>query len=203
MQAVIRVGGKQHRVSEGDVIEVEHLPGDVGSTIVLDQVLAISDGGRLTTDRGELAKVTVKATIQDQFRGEKVVVFKYKKRKGYARTRGHRQQLTRLEIAGIEAPRAAGAKAAPKAEGKGKAAATSTKKAPAKKAHARAAKGAVPKAAAAKEPTATKKSTAAEKTAAAKKPAASKKSTTRKKPTTTKKATAGKKPAEQGQAGRE
>lgn len=137
MYAVIRTGGKQHRVAQGDIITVEHLPGEVGATVVFDQVLAVSDDGQLTTEKDELAKASVRATILAQIRDDKVTVFKYKKRKGYARTKGHRQQLTRLEIEAIETSSAA--KPAPKkaAEAKAPAEKAAAKKAPAAKASAK------------------------------------------------------------------
>lgn len=140
MYAVVRTGGKQHKVAEGDIITVERLSGEVGSEVVLDQVLAVSDDGALNLDRKALGEIVVKATIVEQFKGDKVLVFKYKKRKGYARTKGHRQALTKLEIEAIEIPgRPKRAKAAAKPAAKEK-----PRKAAAKKPAAKAAGKKVP-----------------------------------------------------------
>jgi large subunit ribosomal protein L21 len=182
--AVVRTGGKQHKVAEGDIITVERLSGEVGSEVVLDQVLAVSDDGALNLDRKSLGEVVVKATIVEQFKGDKVLVFKYKKRKGYARTKGHRQALTKLEIEAIEIPgRPKKAKAAAKPAAEAKPAKAAAKKPAAKKTPAKAeAKAAAPaKAAPAKAPAkkaAPAKPAAAKKApakAAAPKPAAEKK----------------------------
>lgn len=98
--AVIETGGKQYRVQAGDTLEVEKLDAEVGSKIELDQVLALSDGTLLTVGKPTLdSKVT--ATVKDQIRGDKVVNFKKKRRKGYSRKIGHRQSLTVLEVESI------------------------------------------------------------------------------------------------------
>ncbi len=101
MYAVVESGGKQYRVSPGDTIEVETLPGEVGAEVELDRVLAISnDSGELLT--GEAVRsAKVKATIVAHDRGDKVIVFKFKRKKQYKRTIGHRQNLTRLSVAEI------------------------------------------------------------------------------------------------------
>jgi len=172
--AVVRTGGKQHKVAEGDIITVERLSGEVGSEVVLDQVLAVSDDGALNLDRKALGDIVVKATIVEQFKGDKVLVFKYKKRKGYARTKGHRQALTKLEIEAIEIPgRPKKAKAAAKPVAEEKPAKAAAKK-PAK---AAAAKKAPAKAAAPAEKAPAKaeaKAAAPAKAAAAKKAPAAK-----------------------------
>lgn len=100
MYAVIRTGGKQYRVAEGDTIQVERLDAEVGGTLALDQVLMV--GGA----EGEEPKIgaplvdgaRVTAEIVDQTRGPKIIVFKKKRRKGYRRKKGHRQDLTVLRI---------------------------------------------------------------------------------------------------------
>ena len=98
MYAVIQTGGKQYRVAQGDSIEVETLAGDVGSEIELEDVLAVSkDSGDLLTG-AEVADARVKATITAHGRGDKVIVFKFKRKKQYKRTTGHRQNFTRLEV---------------------------------------------------------------------------------------------------------
>jgi large subunit ribosomal protein L21 len=98
MYAVIRTGGKQYRVAPGDSIAVETLPGEVGAEVELGEVLAVSnDAGELLAGP-EVAGAKVKATITGHGRGEKIIVFKYKRKKQYKRTIGHRQNYTRLRI---------------------------------------------------------------------------------------------------------
>lgn len=102
MYAVIRTGGKQYRVHEGDRIRVEKLPGDVGSSIDLTDVLMI--GGEkvsVGTPTVQGAKVSAEITAQDK--AKKVIVFKMRRRKGYRRKQGHRQPYTELKITGISA----------------------------------------------------------------------------------------------------
>jgi large subunit ribosomal protein L21 len=96
MYAVVATGGKQYKVEEGDVLEVEKLEGEAGSSVELPVVML--GGDSLITDTKKLEKATVSAEIVDQFKDDKVIIFKFKKRKGYKRTRGHRQNLTRLRI---------------------------------------------------------------------------------------------------------
>ena len=100
MHAVIKTGGKQYRVAEGDVIRVERLDGEVGGTLALDQVLMVSGGGsdepRIGTPLVQGASVT--AEVLDQTRGPKLIVFKKKRRKNYRRKKGHRQDLTVLRV---------------------------------------------------------------------------------------------------------
>lgn len=105
MYAIVKTGGKQYTVKPGDVLDVEKIEGDAGDTVALD-VLFLNDGTSVITDAAALAKTPVKAEIIDQHKGDKQIVFKFKKRKGYKRTRGHRQQLTRLcivDVAGVKA----------------------------------------------------------------------------------------------------
>ncbi|HET6519851.1 MAG TPA: 50S ribosomal protein L21 [Geminicoccaceae bacterium] len=98
MYAVIKTGGKQYRVAEGDVIRVERLDGDVGGTLALDQVLMVGGGEepRIGTPLVQGASVTVE--VLDQTRGPKIIVFKKKRRKNYRRKKGHRQDLTVLRV---------------------------------------------------------------------------------------------------------
>lgn len=151
MFAVVRTGGKQYRVAAGDKIAVEKLAGEAGDTVTLGDVLLAGEGDKLA----DASKVTVSAEIIAQAKGEKVVVFKKRRRHNYRRKAGHRQQMTLLRITDVgEGAKKAPAKkaAAPKkAETEAKPAAA--KKAPAKKAPA---KKAAPKAAAAKKPAAKK-----------------------------------------------
>ncbi len=101
MYAVIKTGGKQYRVAAGDVIKVEKLDGEVGSNVDFDQVLMVGgdDGAKIGTPVLDGAKVT--AEVLEQGKGDKVLIFKKKRRKNYRRTRGHRQHQTVLRISGI------------------------------------------------------------------------------------------------------
>lgn len=102
MYAIIRTGGKQYRVSEGETIYVERLAGVAGDKVTLGEVLLIGGGdGETKVGAPLLDKVTVAATVLDSGRDHKVRVFKYKKRKHYRRTRGHRQDYTALRIDSI------------------------------------------------------------------------------------------------------
>ena len=100
MYAIIKTGGKQYKVTMDQVITVEKLAGNIGDTVELD-VLFLNDGNKIVTDPAELANAKVSAEIVDQFKGEKVIAFKFNKRKRYKRTKGHRQQLTKLKITNI------------------------------------------------------------------------------------------------------
>jgi large subunit ribosomal protein L21 len=97
MFAIIKTGGKQYRVAQGDQITVERLKGEVGSEISLTEVLAVGGEGPII-GRPLVADASVRAKIVQQPRGTKVVVFKKKRRKNYRRKRGHRQELTVLKI---------------------------------------------------------------------------------------------------------
>ncbi len=99
--AVVETGGKQYRVKPDDTLQVERLKHDVGETIALDSVLALSDGNELTVGTPNIEGASVKTTIVDHIRGEKVVNFKKKRRKGYTRKVGHRQELTVIKIDSI------------------------------------------------------------------------------------------------------
>lgn len=104
MYAVIQTGGKQYRVEPGKTIQVEKLPGDAGAKIVFDQVLMVSsgDGGKVTIGKPLVAGAKVTGEIVEQTRGDKLIVFKFRLRKNYVRKNGHRQDVTRVKIAGIE-----------------------------------------------------------------------------------------------------
>jgi len=101
MFAIVKTGGKQYRVGPGDQIVVERIVGEVGAEVVLDQVLAFSDGAISAVGTPIVAGASVSAKIVQQPRGTKVLVFKKKRRKNYRRKRGHRQELTVLRIEGI------------------------------------------------------------------------------------------------------
>lgn len=105
MYAIVKTGGKQYTVKPGDVLDVEKIEGEAGDKVSLD-VLFLNDGSNVITDAGALAKTKVTAEILDQHKGDKQIVFKFKKRKGYKRTRGHRQQLTRLCIVDVNGTKA-------------------------------------------------------------------------------------------------
>jgi len=103
MYAVIKSGGKQHRVEPGSTVRVEKLDAEVGSTLELGDVLMVSsDKGQITLGSPVVDKATVQATIVDQDRDRKIIVFKKKRKKQYRRTRGHRQSYTELRIDGIK-----------------------------------------------------------------------------------------------------
>ena len=102
MYAVISTGGKQYKVSEGQTIRVEKLPGDVGTAVSFDQVLICSDGDTVKVGQPTLPDVTVTGQIAQQGKAKKILVFKFKRRKGYRRKRGHRQHFTAIRINAIE-----------------------------------------------------------------------------------------------------
>ncbi len=98
MYAVVETGGKQYRVTPGDTIHVETLPGEVGDNIELEKVIAIADDNGKVLTGEEVASSKVTATIASHGRGKKVIVFKFKRKKQYKRTIGHRQNFTRLTV---------------------------------------------------------------------------------------------------------
>ena len=103
MYAIIRAGGKQYRVKEGDTIHLESLDAKAGEKVVLGEVLLVAGGdGEARMGSPLVPKAQVVGTVLEQGRGPKIRVFKYKKRKHYRRTRGHRQSFTALRIDGIE-----------------------------------------------------------------------------------------------------
>ena len=103
MYAIIESGGKQYRVEPGVVLALERIPGDVGSQVELTRVLLVSDGTTVRVGTPILAGANVISQIVAQTRGEKIDVFKFKKRKKYRRKTGHRQELTRVRIGEIVA----------------------------------------------------------------------------------------------------
>jgi large subunit ribosomal protein L21 len=105
MYAIVEVGGKQHRVEIGQRIAVERVwPGaEPGSEVVFDRVLLLRDEARVAVGTPTVAGATVKGTLVRELRGEKVIIFKKKRRKGYRRTRGHRQDLFEVRIDAIMA----------------------------------------------------------------------------------------------------
>ncbi len=105
MYAIIETGGKQYSVSPGDQVRVEKLDGNVGDTVELDKVVAVSGADGTLRTGGEV-DATVSATIAGQGRGRKIEVFKFKRRKMYRRRMGHRQAYTQLRIESISGPEA-------------------------------------------------------------------------------------------------
>ena len=97
MYAIIATGGKQYKVAEGDVIRVEKLGAEAGSTFTFDQVLAVS-GDSLTVGNPTVAGATVEASVIGDGKAKKVIVYKYKRKSGYHKKNGHRQQYTALKI---------------------------------------------------------------------------------------------------------
>ena len=104
MFAVVRTGGKQYRVAPDDVIVVERLAGESGGTVEMDDVLMVGDGTSTRVGRPRVEGARVGATVVDQSRAGKITVFKFKRRKKYRRTAGHRQNLTVLRITEVRAP---------------------------------------------------------------------------------------------------
>ena len=98
--AIFKTGGKQYRVAQGDVIEIEKLDAEPGSATTFSEVLFVGEGSSIKTG-GVLKGASVTGEIMEQFRGPKLINFKFRRRKGYHRTVGHRQHLTRVKITGI------------------------------------------------------------------------------------------------------
>ncbi len=121
MYAIVATGGKQIKVAAGDVVVVEKLDAEVGSSVTFD-VIFLADDDQIVVDPSELASATVTGEVVEQFKGEKAIIFKFKKRKGYKRLKGHRQNLTKVRITDIAAsaakPKAAKAPAKKKAAAK-------------------------------------------------------------------------------------
>lgn len=115
MYAVIKTGGKQYKVVAGEKLKVEKIVGDVGATVVIDKVLMISDDANTTIGAPLIAGATVSATVLSHGRADKVMIFKFRRRKHYRKTQGHRQSFTEIQIGEILAAGASAAKAAPKA----------------------------------------------------------------------------------------
>jgi large subunit ribosomal protein L21 len=101
MYAVIATGGKQYRVSEGAVLRVERLEAEEGASIEFDRVLLVGDGDSVSVGKPFLEGGKVQATVMSQGKGRKVEIVKFRRRKNYRRTKGHRQQFTQVKITGI------------------------------------------------------------------------------------------------------
>src|SRR5580698_7106668 len=98
MYAVIESGSKQYRVTAGDTIQVELLPVEAGKPVTFDRVLLVNNAGKVTTGAPTVAQATVEADVVEHIRGEKTVAFKMKRRKGYHKKTGHRQELSVVRI---------------------------------------------------------------------------------------------------------
>ena len=103
MYAILETGGKQYRVVAGDTLKIERLAVDAGQPFTFDRVLLVSNDGKLTIGSPTVASATVVADVVEHIRGEKKVAFKMKRRKGYHKTIGHRQELTVVKIKEIKA----------------------------------------------------------------------------------------------------
>jgi large subunit ribosomal protein L21 len=100
--AIIETGGKQYRVSVGDSLSIEKIPFESGSEVTFDRVLLVGGDGTTRVGAPLVAGAAVRGRVEAQFRGEKIIVFKYKPKKRYRRRTGHRQALSRVEITAIE-----------------------------------------------------------------------------------------------------
>jgi large subunit ribosomal protein L21 len=102
MYAVVNTGGKQYKVQKGETLRIEKIPGEVGTQVTFDKVLMVADGENVRLGRPLLEKAAVLASIVEQDKAKKIIVFKYKRRKRYRRKQGHRQPYTAIRIDGID-----------------------------------------------------------------------------------------------------
>ena len=157
MYALVKTGGKQYRVAKDDTILVERIAADEGAEVILNDIVMLADGDKVTIGTPKVEGAAVRATVMRQTRGPKIIIFRRKRRKNHRRTQGHRQNLTLLKINDIAEDAKKLTPANPAAKPVAKKAATTTesavKKPAAKKA---AAKKPAPKAAAVKKPAAKK-----------------------------------------------
>ncbi|MEW6077556.1 MAG: 50S ribosomal protein L21 [Thermodesulfobacteriota bacterium] len=103
MYAVIASGGKQYRVEKDEVLRIEKIPGDVGDSVSFDQVLMFADADKVSIGQPLLKNVSVRAHIVEQDRAKKVLIFKFRRRKRFRKTQGHRQSFTAVKVDAIEA----------------------------------------------------------------------------------------------------
>jgi len=103
MHAIIETGGKQYRVTEGDILFIEKLPAQAGDNILFDRVLAILDGDHATIGMPAVDGAAVEASVVKNGRGKKIMIFKYNPKKGYRKRQGHRQPYTKVQIGKIRA----------------------------------------------------------------------------------------------------
>ena len=97
MYAIVKTGGKQYKVAEGDLVRVEKIEGEAGDSVALTPVLLV-DGAKVTATSDDLAKVNVSAEIVEHGKGPKINIMKYKNKTGYKKRQGHRQQLTTIKL---------------------------------------------------------------------------------------------------------
>ena len=102
MYAVIKTGGKQYRVSPGEEVKLEKLPGEIGDPIAFDKVMIVSDGENVQVGKPYLENTSVVGQLTRHGKSRKIIVFKYKRRKNYRKKRGHRQLFSMVKIEGIE-----------------------------------------------------------------------------------------------------
>lgn len=103
MYAIIKTGGKQYKVSEGDLVRVEKLPYEVGETVEFDEVLLVANDSNVKVGAPTVANAKVSATVEDQNKDKKIIVYKYKPKKMYRKKQGHRQPYTLVKIDSISA----------------------------------------------------------------------------------------------------
>lgn len=103
MYAVITTGGKQYRVSPGDIVRIESLDAKKGDTVEINEVYMIADGDKVSVGKPTLSSAKVTAEVVEEGRGEKLLIFKHRRRKGYRRTNGHRQNYTAIKVKEITA----------------------------------------------------------------------------------------------------
>ncbi|MFO1459282.1 MAG: 50S ribosomal protein L21 [Verrucomicrobiota bacterium] len=103
MYAVLETGGKQYRVAQGDTLEIERLEVAAGQPFTFDRVLLVNNGGAVSVGAPTVAGAKVVADVVEHIRGDKKIIFKMKRRKGYHKKQGHRQELTVVKITGITA----------------------------------------------------------------------------------------------------
>lgn len=101
MYAIVKTGGRQYKVAEGDIVKVEKIEGELGSSVALTPVLLV-DGANVTSAADALAKVNVTAEIVEHAKGPKIKILKYKNKTGYKKRQGHRQPVTVLKVTGIK-----------------------------------------------------------------------------------------------------
>jgi large subunit ribosomal protein L21 len=157
MYALVKTGGKQYRVAKDDTILVERIAADEGAEVILNDIVMLADGDKVTIGTPKVEGAAVSATVMRQTRGPKIIIFRRKRRKNHRRTQGHRQDLTLLKINDIAEDAKKLTPAKPAAKTASKKAATTTESAAKKPAAKKAAtEKPAPKAAAAKKPAAKK-----------------------------------------------
>jgi len=103
MRAIIATGGKQYCVQTGDVIDIELIEGEAGAKVAFSEVLAVGEGSEIKVGNPNVSGASVEGEVVERFRGKKLIAFKYKRRKGYRRKVGHRQNLVKVKISAINA----------------------------------------------------------------------------------------------------